>query len=185
MRKKFYFVRHGESLWNVKRLCQGQTDIALSPKGKKDAEYFAKTLSTLSVKTIISSPLKRAQQTAQIIREKLSHTKLLFFEEFMERGWGKFEGISSQEMFAIEKKEETDPNFLIDPTVASIESMKNRLQIGLDKVFSEESPALVVSHGRLLRTLCDVLCLPKLQKVKNLCLIEFVQEGGSWQMQIL
>ena len=55
LEKTFYFVRHAESLWNIKKLCQGRRDIELSPKGLQDTVEFAKKLSNFPIEHIFHS----------------------------------------------------------------------------------------------------------------------------------
>ena len=77
--KRFYFIRHGESLWNVKKLCQGQRDIALSDKGISEAEIFAEKFANFPVEHVCTSPLKRAVHTAEIIKQYHFQYEMLGF----------------------------------------------------------------------------------------------------------
>ncbi|NKB76507.1 MAG: 3-dehydroquinate synthase [Gammaproteobacteria bacterium] len=68
-------VRHGESEWNKIGRIQGQQDTPLTANGVNQAHAVADRLrAMLNTKTvrIYSSPLSRAQQTAEIIAKKLS-----------------------------------------------------------------------------------------------------------------
>lgn len=61
----YYFVRHAESEANDKNILAGQMDFALSARGLEDAQHIAeKFLGLVRIDHIISSPLKRAMQTA-------------------------------------------------------------------------------------------------------------------------
>ena len=64
---KLFIVRHGETDWNVKKLLQGKTDIELNENGIKQAEELIYKLDFNNIDIVISSPLKRAKQTATII----------------------------------------------------------------------------------------------------------------------
>ncbi|MBT6301442.1 MAG: histidine phosphatase family protein, partial [Candidatus Jacksonbacteria bacterium] len=66
-----YLVRHGESEANAQQVKQG-TDGNLSAKGKQQATFLAERLSHIQLENIISSPVLRAQQTADIINKKLN-----------------------------------------------------------------------------------------------------------------
>ena len=68
---KIYFIRHGESEWNVTDQICGQTDVPLTEKGHKQAEKTGKNIveSGISADLILCSPLLRAKQTAQHIAE--------------------------------------------------------------------------------------------------------------------
>ena len=64
-----YFVRHGETYWNVENKICGATDIALTPLGHEQAVRTAKEIvrSGIRFDEIISSPLIRAADTAKHI----------------------------------------------------------------------------------------------------------------------
>lgn len=64
---KLYIVRHGQTDWNAKGVLQGNTDIPLNQMGKAQAERIRKELENISIDICISSPLKRAYETAEII----------------------------------------------------------------------------------------------------------------------
>lgn len=66
---KLFFVRHGESTYNAKRMHQhGQ--VPLSETGMKQARFVAKRFRTLPIEVIISSTYTRARQTAEVIAEE-------------------------------------------------------------------------------------------------------------------
>lgn len=61
----YYFIRHAESEANDKNILAGQMDFALSARGLNDARHIAEKFSgSVRIDRIISSPLKRAMQTA-------------------------------------------------------------------------------------------------------------------------
>ena len=64
----FYFVRHGETEYNLMKIAAGGTiDCALTSNGFRQAALLKETIYNLPVNTVISSPLIRAKQTAEII----------------------------------------------------------------------------------------------------------------------
>ena len=67
----FYFVRHGETVWNVENKICGATDIALTEKGHQQAiETGRKFIEQgLTADEILYSPLSRAADTARHISE--------------------------------------------------------------------------------------------------------------------
>ena len=66
---RLYFVRHGETYWNVENKICGATDIALTPFGHEQAVRTAEEIvrSGIRFDEIISSPLIRARDTAEHI----------------------------------------------------------------------------------------------------------------------
>lgn len=64
-KRTLLFIRHGQSTWNVEHLLPGQLPgIALTEKGREQAESLAEALTVLPITAIISSPLERARDTA-------------------------------------------------------------------------------------------------------------------------
>ena len=69
MKQTLLFVRHGQTTWNVEHRLPGQLPgVALNDTGRQQAQKLAEALSVLPISTIISSPLERAYETAQIVR---------------------------------------------------------------------------------------------------------------------
>jgi 2,3-bisphosphoglycerate-dependent phosphoglycerate mutase len=61
----FWLVRHGESTWNVRGLAQGHCDQArLTDRGRRQARGVADQLKTRPIRTLFSSDLHRALETA-------------------------------------------------------------------------------------------------------------------------
>jgi broad specificity phosphatase PhoE len=78
--RRFYFVRHGETLLNEQHVRQG-SEGALSKKGRTQAEKVGNYLKDFPIKKIISSPYPRAKETSEIInaylKARIVYTPLL------------------------------------------------------------------------------------------------------------
>ena len=63
----FYFVRHGETDWNVQKKIQGTTDVPLNENGLRQARELAEKLvkEKYQIDGVYTSPQVRAQETAQ------------------------------------------------------------------------------------------------------------------------
>lgn len=96
---KILFVRHGETEANKKHLIFGQWDLDLNKNGIKQANLVANKLvkagfkpaSTASkekIDCLITSPLKRANHTAQIIAKKLGVKKIITDKNLIEKSEG-------------------------------------------------------------------------------------------------
>ncbi|MFA5744606.1 MAG: histidine phosphatase family protein [Candidatus Paceibacterota bacterium] len=68
--RRFYIVRHGETLSNKQHIRQG-IEGALSEKGRHQADQTGRALEHLSISSIISSTYPRAKETAVIINTHL------------------------------------------------------------------------------------------------------------------
>lgn len=84
--KKILFVRHGESVDDIEDRYGGCADFDLTKKGKKQVAKSTEKISSLNEKfeVILSSPLKRALQSAKIISNQLD-IEVEVFEYLKER----------------------------------------------------------------------------------------------------
>jgi phosphoserine phosphatase len=62
-----FVVRHGETKANEKGIEAGPLSYPLAKKGRKEAEFIAKTLAKARIQAVYSSPVFRAVQTAKIL----------------------------------------------------------------------------------------------------------------------
>jgi len=99
-----YFVRHGQTDWNVAGRMQGQTDIPINAIGraqaKRNGDILAGHLSCPRDFDFIASPLLRPRETMEIIRASLGLEPKEFptDKRLMEIKFGKFEGMTLEEM---------------------------------------------------------------------------------------
>lgn len=137
---KIYMIRHGQTEWNKSGRLQGQTDIALNENGRELAAKVGQALKRIPFDRVISSPLIRSVETAQLVlaenegkagkmlrsgckwkrREEqargMGGTDLVLTtdERIKEIGFGEYEGYSvpSSSLFRGEEKYAiTDPGF--------------------------------------------------------------------------
>ena len=89
----FYFIRHGQSVWNVENKICGATDIALTEKGHEQAVETGKKFieQGLHADMILYSPLVRAAETARHISE-MTGIPMREEERLREQNFGKYEG---------------------------------------------------------------------------------------------
>ena len=85
-------VRHGQTDWNFQEIIQGREDIPLNEVGKKQASQSAAALQEETWDIIISSPLIRAQETANEIAKTVGLQSILLDERFVERNFGEASG---------------------------------------------------------------------------------------------
>ncbi|MBQ6886858.1 MAG: histidine phosphatase family protein [Lachnospiraceae bacterium] len=87
-----YFVRHGQSVWNVENKICGATDIPLTETGHKQAMETAKQFVEQNIHAdfILYSPLTRAAETARHISE-LTGIPMRMEERLREQNFGKYE----------------------------------------------------------------------------------------------
>lgn len=86
-----YFVRHGETEWNLERRMQGQLDSRLTPRGVDQAGVNARLVTALGVDGIIASPLGRVRASAAPL-EGMTGLAPVFIGELMEWHAGDWSG---------------------------------------------------------------------------------------------
>ena len=95
--KSFFItlLRHGESVGNAESRWQGQADFPLTERGQEQAAALAERWKKEDVKFdhVISSPLTRAKQTAEIIASALN-LKIEFEPLWLERDNGEVAGLT-------------------------------------------------------------------------------------------
>lgn len=180
MENNFYFVRHAETDWNEKKLCQGQKDILLNEAGIFEAKTFAWNSRGMNIQCIVSSPLSRALKTANELRNVHPQAQFYVLNEFSERGWGDLEGISSERMYEIEEQEEQDPLYNPGYGVELRSAFHNRVLMGLSKAQRFHSSPLIVSHGRVFLQICLALNVQPIRQIPNCKLFEFSFSASGW-----
>ena len=92
---KIYFVRHGESQWNVEDKICGQTDIPLTERGHAQAEETGRRIveKGITAEEILCSPLLRAKDTAAHISQ-VTGIPLKVEPRLTEQNFGIWEGTS-------------------------------------------------------------------------------------------
>jgi broad specificity phosphatase PhoE len=89
--RSFICLRHGATDWNRQGLFQGRTDNPLNDDGIAQAHAAAEKLQQVALGHVVSSPLLRAVQTAEIIANIASRTVTLD-HGLIELDFGSFEG---------------------------------------------------------------------------------------------
>lgn len=149
-----YFVRHGQTDWNIQNRLQGSSDIPLNSTGIKQAHILADKLRSTHFDYIISSPLSRALNTANIINEHRD-IPLITDTSLLERSFGCLEGV---------KGDEYDKNLFWDYSknyqykdVEPIQYFFGRIHRYLDsliKTYPEKTLLLVSHNGVNIATNC-------------------------------
>jgi probable phosphoglycerate mutase len=146
----FYFLRHGETDWNRRRVMQGHTDIALNELGIRQAQEIAPIVATLPIKTIVASPLVRARRTAEIVN--VNNVPMVIIDDLMECGFGVYEGQDSSGAWRAAwtaggpiERGERRADYIARTTRA------------LARALTHESPVLIAAHGGTFWAMEDLL----------------------------
>ncbi|HUY69763.1 MAG TPA: histidine phosphatase family protein, partial [Candidatus Tyrphobacter sp.] len=149
--KKVYFIRHGESEGNAANIRQDATP-RLTEKGIRQAEFVAKRCLSLPIELIVSSTMKRAQETAGIISQRINRpieTSNLFIERRVpsEQVGLRRDNPSSLEIDKIIEKKFTSPGFRYSDE-EGFDDLNARSQKALSFLGGlPQENILVVTHG--------------------------------------
>ncbi len=164
---KLVLLRHGATAWSVSGQHTGLSDIALLPEGVDQAKRAAENVRSVlgeewESAVVISSPLQRAQITAEIVftRERVSTTNTL-----LEMDYGDYDGLTSSEIRS------TRPNWNLwrdgCPNGETVDEVGARCDEFLRSISRPEQPSntfVAVAHGHVLRILAArTLELPAVQ----------------------
>lgn len=95
-----YFIRHGETDWNVEGRLQGQRDIPLNDLGRVQADEAGRRLAALVERVddldYVASPLSRTRETMERLRAAigLTPTGYRLDERLVELTFGSWEGMT-------------------------------------------------------------------------------------------
>ena len=105
-RSLLYISRHGQTEWNLEKRLQGRQDSPLTPLGKLQAEFLARSLLRVNLEEIWSSTAQRAQTTAQIIDGyRAQHLGVRTSGSLQELDFGPWEGKTKDEISVFWKAE--------------------------------------------------------------------------------
>lgn len=141
-------TRHGQTDWNVQGKIQGIVDTELNDTGRAQAKEVHEMLKNEPLDLIISSPLKRAYETASIIKGNRD-IELITDDAIKERSFGEYEGlIPEQEGF----KGTNFWNYKANEQYERAENIRdcfNRVYKFLDELPKKypNKKILLVSHG--------------------------------------
>jgi broad specificity phosphatase PhoE len=159
-----YFIRHGETDWNVEGRLQGQTEQPLNPRGHEQAKAAGRTLAKLigpRALPYLCSPMLRTRQTMAGLRKALELPPDDFTIEprLIELSFGRWEGMIWQEVKAIDPESaearDKDKWHFEPPGGESYAMLAERLKPWIDSL---AGPVIVVSHGGVARALMHVIC---------------------------
>lgn len=160
---KFTFVRHGQAENNLTDVRAGDRDNVyhLTPEGKRQVHELAETLQAEDFDRVVSSPLLRATETAEILNDKLKK-EIELSDLVREYNFGGWNGLTNEQLRA--KDDEKFKAFRAMPTGKDKYAFKmggdgeNHREIEARvrefiKIFTEKhrgQNVLVVSHGGIL-----------------------------------
>ncbi len=170
LKKEFYFVRHGQTDHNKANLNSSQDEnMPLNNIGRGQAYALKSVVSELQIKTICSSPLRRAQETANILSLSL-HSDFQTIDDLTECSiqiWN--------EIICFK-------NFSSLPLKRNINSFIEKVKRGVNQALAFSDPILIVAHGGIHWVLCCLLSIDQHEWIIDNCLpVRFsLNRNGKW-----
>lgn len=173
IKKPFYFLRHGETDWNLNGLCMGQQDIPLNERGRKQAEN-AKQLLNLPIECIYYSPLKRASETMSIITANNKCPKISS-EYLKEWHFGSWEG-TVWAQYNIETPEQ-----IVPPNGESRQQFFSRVISGINESLAKhKKPVLFIGHSGIYWALCYYANNHDSLNIDHCSPVQFIPNNNNW-----
>ncbi len=147
--KRFYMIRHGQTIANKERVMAGWTDSPLTEKGRRQAKEALTALHALETKpkTIVHSNLSRARDTAEILNTALN-APIHETKNLAEIHAGDWEGVS----YDISYQPLVTGNN--PPGGETYETFCLRVARGISHYMdSHDNPVLFVTHGGVFRAM--------------------------------
>lgn len=144
-----YLVRHGKTNKNDLGLIQGVTEADLSDEGIQESKKLCELVESLDIDVVISSPLRRAKDTAKIITNVKYPINI--DDRIIERNWGLCEGAYIGDVDTVKCW-----NFYLntnDNKIECVQDFLKRLSEFLEeiRIRYKDKKVLVVTHSAVLR----------------------------------
>lgn len=149
---KIYLTRHGETVWNRQYKFQGHKNSDLTDKGILAAELLAYRIEDIELDYIVSSPLMRAYNTADIVRGN-KDIEIIKNDGLKEINLGEFEGMSyidiKKEHAQLLAKIEKDPFNNRYPSGENLREFYKRVVKAFIEIIDKHrnKTTLIVAHG--------------------------------------
>jgi broad specificity phosphatase PhoE len=162
-RQPLLFIRHGETDWNRELRFQGQRDVPMNARGRKQAARNGRAVAGIlreSEWRLIASPLGRAVETMRIVLEAAGASERRFATDatLVEANYGDWEGLMLMEIATRFPKEErardADKWTYAPPSGESYKMVAERVAPWLKTL---DAPTFLVAHGGILRALLYLL----------------------------
>jgi len=180
---------------------QGQKDSNLTQKGKDQAIKIGKRLAHIhktegKFSKVYVSPLGRTKETARLILDQFEEKDIecIFMSELMERSFGKFEGLTSDEVPQEAEKAMHfgDANYRPGDTGESQQEMLDRCLSALNTIYKENpgKRVLVVTHGGFISSSLGHILTPENPFRKrtfyvnngSISVVRFSEKEKSWML---
>lgn len=185
MTKHLYLIRHGETLFNVRKRIQGWCDSPLTENGIKQAKAARKCLEHIEFDHYYSSTAERSCDTLEIITDNKVEYKRL--KQLKERNFGIFEGESEDLNPRFSKSfgyDDLFPHYGGETSSQVAQRMYDTLKDIMDK--DDHYNVLAVSHGGacigFLSHLCDPFTIIGKQGIPNCSIFHYGYNNEKFEL---
>jgi broad specificity phosphatase PhoE len=165
-RPTIYFIRHGETDWNLEGRLQGQKDIPLNDLGRVQAEEAGRRLKGIVPHyedlAYVASPMRRTRETMELLREAIGlHPQGYRLDErLVEITFGAWEGMTWKDVRKAEPqlaamRERDKWNYAPPGGGESYAMLVDRIRPVLDDLTRE---TVIVAHGGVARAFLAICC---------------------------
>jgi len=160
-KRRIYLIRHGETEFNRLGIFRGRYEVDLNEVGRQQASQIGKALEGAGIEFLVTSPLTRAVETAEIIASALG---IDYFkdEAFNNIALGEWQGVPKQKI-----KDEypdlwhlwtTEPEKLAIPGGETVEDVRRRSFAGLKRILEDRMGTFaVVTHRSVIKALAAAM----------------------------
>jgi broad specificity phosphatase PhoE len=143
-----WLIRHGETEWTVSGRHTGRTDVPLTQRGERQAEFLRARLAQRTFAAVLTSPLRRARETCRIAGYA---SVAIPDENLMEWDYGSYEGRTIEEI----RRERAGWSLWRDgvPNGETAEEVGARADLVIARALSAGGDVALFSHGHCLRVL--------------------------------
>ena len=162
---RLILLRHGQTDWNLQRRLQGRSDIPLNDTGREQARAVGRELAASGGHwdVLVSSPLQRARETAQVIGREIGLELSRTYEDLVERAFGDVEGRDCTGMGDNER------HAMMEKHGEATEDVVQRGLSVLRTILADfpGKDVMVVAHGTLIRLTLDRVLDTELPSLEN------------------
>jgi broad specificity phosphatase PhoE len=173
----FWFLRHGETDHNAAGLSHGALDAPLNATGRAQATAAAPLLAGQGITAIVSSPMLRAAETADIINEFLN-LPIRYEADLREVVFPGMEGKPLMPWFPEWLEGRHTPK-----GAESFQAVTARTTKAMNRVLASPGPVLIVAHGGIFRALRDLMGLAKENLTANAVPLYCQPTDVGWEVR--
>lgn len=162
---KIHLIRHGLTEGNVGGKYIGRTDLSLCEEGIRELQRLKREYDYPAAQMVVSSPLRRCLQTADILYPDLYTEQ---WEDFVELDFGAFEGKGIEELQHDEHFSKWLESGMQSPPPGGESGLDltKRISVGISRLFKKMmdeqlGSVALITHGGVIMNLLYGMGLPK------------------------